>query len=48
MERKAHVWAAVVAGVDAVAIGKEGDGVAVEMDYQSSLLTQLGEARRSY
>jgi hypothetical protein len=43
MERKAHVRAAIVDGVDLIPVRDETDRVPVDVDYQPSRRPQLGE-----
>jgi hypothetical protein len=43
MEREAHVRAAVVDGVDVVAVGEQAEHLAVHVDDQAPRGAQLGE-----
>ena len=46
VEREAHVWTAVVDGVELVGMFKKRNGVAVELEGQQAGFAQLGEGGR--
>jgi len=45
VEREAHVWAAIVDGIDLIAVCEKTQRLPVDVDNQPSRLPQIGERR---